>query len=168
MDVQLTHIKKAERVDHLDRRRIANKWRRIANKWNRHIDFVGDWPTNVGDMPTTSLIEALFPQSRIAVLSALVDAGVEGLHLREIARRGGLNPKSVMRELHSLREAEILVSRDVGRQVIYRLNPHCPIYVELQQIIRKTVGLSDVLRSALKPLADRITRAYVYGKLGQR
>jgi len=116
-------------------------------------------------MPTKPLIEALFPQSRIAILSALTDVGAEGLHLREIARRGGLNPKSVMRELHSLREAEILISRAVGRQVVYRLNPHCPVFEELQQIIRKTVGLADVLRSALDPLADRIERAYIYGSL---
>jgi len=114
-------------------------------------------------MPTKRLIEALFPQGRSAVLSALADAGGEGLHLREIARRANLNSKTVMRELHSLRDAGILVSREVGRQVIYRLNPDCPIYDELRSILRKTVGLSDVLRSALEPLADQIEQGYVYG-----
>jgi predicted nucleotidyltransferase len=68
-----------------------------------------------------------------------------------------------MRELHSLREAGILVSRDVGRQVIYRLNPECPIVEELRSIVRKTVGLAGVLRAALEPLADRIDLAFVYG-----
>ncbi len=74
-----------------------------------------------------------------------------------------MNSKTVMRELHSLRDAGILLSRVVGRQVIYRLNPDCPIYDELRAILRKTVGLSAVLRVALEPLGDRIELAYVYG-----
>jgi predicted nucleotidyltransferase len=114
-------------------------------------------------MPTTSLAEALFPKSRSAVLSALAAAGDEGLHLREVARRTELNSKTVMRELHALRDAGILTSRDVGRQVVYRLNPDCPIADELRAIIRKTVGMAGVLGAALAPFADRIDQAYVYG-----
>jgi predicted nucleotidyltransferase len=114
-------------------------------------------------MPTTSLTEALFPRSRSAILSVLTAAGDEGLHLREVARRTELNSKTVMRELHALRDAGILVSRDVGRQVVYRLNPDCPIVDELRSIIRKTVGLSGVLQAALEPFAERIVQAYVYG-----
>jgi predicted nucleotidyltransferase len=114
-------------------------------------------------MPTTSLTEALFPRSRSAVLSALTAAGDEGLHLREVARRTELNSKTVMRELHTLRDAGILVSRDAGRQVVYRLNPDCPIVDELRSIIRKTVGLAGVLQAALEPFAERIVQAYVYG-----
>jgi predicted nucleotidyltransferase len=68
-----------------------------------------------------------------------------------------------MRELHALRDAGILVSRDVGRQVVYRLNPDCPIVDELRSIIRKTVGLAGVLQAALEPFAERIVQAYVYG-----
>lgn len=114
-------------------------------------------------MPTTTLTQALFPKSRAAVLAALTAAGDEGLHLREVARRTELNSKTVMRELHSLRDAGILVSRDVGRQVIYRLNPECPIADELRSIIRKTVGLAGVLGAALAPFVARIDQAYVYG-----
>jgi len=110
-----------------------------------------------------SLAQALFPESRTAVLASLADAGDEGIHLREVARRTDLNSKTVMRELHSLRDAGILVSRDVGRQVVYRLNPDCPIHDELQSIIRKTVGLAGVLRTALEPFGDCIEQAYVYG-----
>jgi predicted nucleotidyltransferase len=114
-------------------------------------------------MPTTRLTAALFPEGRTAVLAALTVAGDEGLHLREVARRTELNSKTVMRELHALRDAGILASRDVGRQVVYRLNPDCPIIDELRSIIRKTVGLAGVLGAALAPFADRIDEAYVYG-----
>jgi len=112
-------------------------------------------------MPTKTLAETLFSKARLAVLAELTGAGSTGLHLREIARRASLNSKTVMRELHSLRDAGILRSNNVGRQVIYRLNPDCPIYEELRAIIRKTVGLADVLKDALATLSDRIDLAYV-------
>jgi len=114
-------------------------------------------------MPTKRLAETLFPKARLAVLAELTSSGSTGLHLREIARRACLNSKTVMRELHALRDAGILHSNPVGRQVIYRLNPDCPIYEELRSIIRKTVGLAGVLQEVLAPLRDRIELAYVYG-----
>ncbi len=118
-------------------------------------------------MPTSRLAQALLPDSRAAILAALDAAGDEGLHLREVARRTALNSKTVMRELHALRGAGILVSRDVGRQVVYRFNPGCPIAEELRALIRKTVGLAGILQAAIEPLADRIERAYVYGSLAR-
>jgi len=114
-------------------------------------------------MPTKRLAETLFPKARLAVLAELTSSGNTGLHLREIARRAGLNSKTVMRELHAMRDAGILTAGRVGRQVIYRLNPDCPIYEELRSIIRKTVGLAGVLQEVLAPLSDRIELAYVYG-----
>jgi predicted nucleotidyltransferase len=90
-----------------------------------------------------------------------------GLHLRELERRSGLNKHGLARELHALRDAGILVSTRVGNQIIYRLNPDCPIHNELRSIIRKTVGLAGVLREALEPLADRIELAYVYGSFAR-
>jgi len=135
----------------------------LSRTWSTRLDIAGHLPTIEGDMPTKTLAETLFPQARLAVLAELTAAGSTGLHLREIARRAGLNSKTVMRELHALRDAGILHSKPVGRQVIYRLNPDCPIHEELRAIIRKTVGLADVLKDALAPLSDRIDLAYVYG-----
>jgi predicted nucleotidyltransferase len=113
-------------------------------------------------MSASGLAEALFSRTRMAVLTHLASAS-EGLHLRELERRTGVNSRHLMRELHSLRDAGILVSNQVGRQVIYRLNPACPIYDELRSIVRKTAGLASVLQEALAPFADRIDLAYVYG-----
>lgn len=127
------------------------------------VDIEGHLPTNEGHTPTKTLIGTLFPRARIAVLSELSKAADTGLHLREIARRSDLNSKSVLREVHALRDVGLLTSQEVGRQIIYRLNPDCPIYEELRSIIRKTVGIGGVLRGALEPVQDRIELAYVYG-----
>ena len=123
----------------------------------------GVMPTIEGHKPTKSLIDTLFPKARIAVLSELSKAADTGLHLREIARRSGLNSKTVLREVHALRNVGVLTAQQIGRQIIYRLNPDCAIYEELRSIIRKTVGLAGVLRGALKSLQDQIEFAYIYG-----
>ena len=113
-------------------------------------------------MSATGLTEALFPRTRSAIFQHLF-RNEEGLHLRELERRSGVNSRHLMRELHSLRTVGILISRKVGNQVIYRLNPDCPIYDDLRSIIRKTVGLAETIREELQPFARQIRQAYVYG-----
>ena len=126
------------------------------------FDIVDNMSTIVDNMSATGLAESLFPRTRSAIFQHLF-RNEEGLHLRELERRSGVNSRHLMRELHSLRAAGILVSKKVGNQVIYRLNPNCPIYDDLRSIIRKTVGLADTLREELQPFASRIERAYIYG-----
>ncbi|NLE39478.1 MAG: nucleotidyltransferase domain-containing protein, partial [Pirellulaceae bacterium] len=45
----------------------------------------------------------------------------------------------------------------------YEANPECPFYAELAMLIKKTSGLTDVLKGALVGLAPRIDAAFVYG-----
>jgi predicted nucleotidyltransferase len=113
-------------------------------------------------MSSNGLAGALFTKTRSAILRELYREP-DGLHLRELERRTGFNSRHVSRELHALAAAGILASKPVGRQVIYRLAPECPIHEELRSIVRKTVGIADVLRDALAPIANRIELAYVYG-----
>ena len=117
-------------------------------------------------MSTTGLAAALFPRTRRNVLQHLSESP-EGLHLRELERRTGVNSRHLQRELHSLRDAGLLMARKVGNQVIYRLNPDCPIYDEVRAIVRKTLGLAGTLRQAIEPLSSKIELAYVYGSLAQ-
>jgi len=126
------------------------------------FDIADKLSTIVDNMSATGLAESLFPRTRSAIFQHLF-RNEDGLHLRELERRSGVNSRHLMRELHSLRAAGILVSKKVGNQVIYRLNPDCPIYADLRSIIRKTVGLADTLREELQPFASRIEGAYVYG-----
>jgi predicted nucleotidyltransferase len=114
---------------------------------------------------STGLSGALFPRTRRLVLRELVLAGEIGLHLRGIARRTGLDPSGVRRELQSLVESGIAQTRNVGSQKLFTLNPHCAIYHELRMMILKTVGLADELKKALEPLGPRIKLAYIYGSI---
>ena len=116
---------------------------------------------------TQPIIGALFSLTRGRLLAELVRVSEEGSYVRELARRTGLNTNGVQRELRNLKAVGIVRSQRQGNQVQYSLNPQCPIYPELKMLIIKTVGLADVLRDALKPLAAKIKVAFIYGSFAR-
>ena len=85
------------------------------------------------------------------------------IHLRELARRSGLDPSGVQRELRNLVSSGIVVEKSTGNQKGYSLNRNCPVYPELRMLIIKTTGLADRLRLALEPFKDKIKFAYIFG-----
>jgi predicted nucleotidyltransferase len=113
-------------------------------------------------MSTITLSDALFSRTRKGIFRELF-RNQEGFHLRELERRIGVNGRHLLRELHTLRDAGILIPKRVGNAVIYRFNPDCPIYEDIQSIIRKTVGIADILKEMLEPFIEQIEFAYVFG-----
>jgi predicted nucleotidyltransferase len=99
------------------------------------------------------------------VLAALLLHPEAALHVRELARITGASPGSLHRELRALTEIGLLLRQETGRQVHYRANTACPVFGELAGFLRKTLGVADVLREALAPLADQISMAFVYGSV---
>ncbi|MEW5827032.1 MAG: nucleotidyltransferase domain-containing protein [Candidatus Bipolaricaulota bacterium] len=117
-------------------------------------------------MSSISLAGVLFSKTRAALLRELY-AEPEGLHVRELERRTGFNIRNISRELHLLSAAGILTAKPVGRQVTYKMEPDCPIADEMKSIVRKTVGLVDVIRQALEPSRDRVDLAYIFGSFAR-
>ena len=116
-------------------------------------------------MPSLSLATHLLGGTRSAVLAALLLHPEAALHVRELARITGASPGSLHRELRALTEVGLLLRQETGRQVHYRANTACPVFEELAGFLRKTLGVADVLREALAPLADQISLAFVYGSV---
>ncbi len=114
---------------------------------------------------TDSLSATLFGKTRRAVLALLYSHVEEPFYLRQIARTAGVGLGAVQRELKKLSEAGIIRRTVRGRQVYYQANPECPVYSELKSLVVKTVGVGEVLRAALVPLADRINVAFLFGSL---
>ncbi len=69
----------------------------------------------------------------------------------------------MQRELGQLTLAGIVRRSVRGNQVNFQANPECPIAGEIKSIVLKTAGVADVLGTALAPLSDRISLAFVYG-----
>jgi predicted nucleotidyltransferase len=105
----------------------------------------------------------LFGSTRRRVLGWLLGHPDQAYYLRELVRHIGGAVGAVQRELELL-TASGLVRRDVrGKQVYFQANQKAAIFPELQGLFAKTVGLVDILRESLMPLADRIRVAFVFG-----
>jgi predicted nucleotidyltransferase len=112
-----------------------------------------------------SLATYLFGATRTAILAALLVRPADSHHVRELARITGVSPGTLHRELTALAALGILHRNSVGRQVFYSANRDSPIFAELAGLLRKTAGLVDVIRDALKPLSKRINAAFLYGSM---
>jgi len=117
-----------------------------------------------------SLSATLFGKTRRAVLALLYNHADESFYLRQIARAAGVGMGAVQREVKQrevkkLSEAGIIKRTVQGRQVYYQANPECPIYAELKSLVIKTVGVGDVLKTALVSLSERIKVAFLFGSL---
>jgi uncharacterized protein len=117
-------------------------------------------------MADDRIAHVLFSKNRQSILALLFGHSDETFYLRQIARAvGGLG--AVQRELRQLTEAGILRRSVQGKQVYFQANPDCSIFSELKSLMSKTAGAADVLRSALAPLADRISLALIYGSMAR-
>ena len=56
----------------------------------------------------------------------------------------------------------------MGNQRHYQANASSPVFAELRGLVLKTVGLADVLRTALAPLAGQVEAAFVYGSVAKQ
>ena len=106
-----------------------------------------------------SLSSVLFPGYRRRVLGLLWLQPDETLHGSEIARRTGLPPGTLTRELKLLADVGLLTQEKRGNQMLYRANRNSPIFAELSGILRKTSGLADIVAGALTLLTDEIACA---------
>jgi predicted nucleotidyltransferase len=114
-----------------------------------------------------SLSSTLFPGYRRRVLGLLLLHPDESLHGREIARRTGLPPGTLTRELKRLADVGLLKCERRGNQLAYSANRQSPIFEELAGILRKTSGLADVVAEALEPLTDSIDVAFIFGSVAR-
>lgn len=112
-----------------------------------------------------SSLDALLPKTRQGILAAVLVRPDKAWYASELARRMGVTPSSLQRELRDLTGAGILKSHRQGRMAYYQANRESPLFEDLRGLLLKTAGLVDVLADALKPMAAKITWAFVYGSI---
>jgi DNA-binding transcriptional ArsR family regulator len=118
-------------------------------------------------MRRKSVLNALFPRIRQAVLAATLMDPAREWYLSDLARHIGVSPSSLQRELASLVDAEILRRRVDGNRVYYRAEADNPIFGDLRGLLLRTAGLKDVLAECLEGLRSRIDVAFVYGSVAR-
>lgn len=118
-------------------------------------------------MTLKSPAEVLFGAYRRRILALLLLRPEQSFYVREIARLAEVPAGSLHRELKLLAESGLLLREPAGNQVLYRANRDCPVFPELAGFFKKTIGLADVLREALAPLAGEIDLAFIFGSVAQ-
>lgn len=113
----------------------------------------------------SQLGDALFTETQQQVLRLLYGQPERSFYTKEVLRRTGMGVATIKRELDRMLAAGILTMKKVGNQHHYQANRGCPIYDELLGIVKKTVGVTDILRQALEPLAEKIDWAFVFGSV---
>ena len=109
------------------------------------------------------LAELLSSRARAEIFRFLLSGTGEELHVREIERRSGLNDSTLRQELRKLVRLDLVQSRRDSNRVYYRAKTESPLYPEIRNLVLKTSGLSDVLKSALTD--KRIRLAFVFGSI---
>jgi len=107
--------------------------------------------------------ELLSSRARAEIFRLLFNGTGDELHVREIERRSGLNDSTLRQELRKLVRLDLVQSRRDSNRVYYRAKTESPLYPEIRNLVLKTSGLSDVLKSALTD--KRIRVAFVFGSI---
>lgn len=111
---------------------------------------------------------SLFGRTRSALLAMLYGHADQSFYLRQLVRAVGAGHGALQRELKHLTDMGLVVRRAQGNQVLYQANSQSPIFSEIKSLITKTVGIHDVIRSALVSLGSVIQIAFVYGSVARQ
>ena len=119
--------------------------------------------TSAGNTPAATL----FGLARRRLLGLFFARPRQSYYLRQASRLTRLGLGATQRELGRLSAAGILRRTVQGRQVYFQAEQDCPIFEELKSLLAKTMGVREVLHSALQPLREKIRAAFIYGSFAE-
>lgn len=113
-----------------------------------------------------SSVDFLFTPTVQRVLGAVLTRPDQSFTLQELLRRAAAGRGSTQKQIDRLVEAGVLIDEPRrGRQRSIRANTEFFLYPELRSIALKTFGLAEPVRDALKPYAERIDQAFIFGSV---
>ena len=118
-------------------------------------------------MSATQIGDALFTKAQQKVLALLFGQADRSFYLNEVVRHAAMGKGVISRELNKLCAAGLLVVTKQGNQNHYQANADAPIFNELKQIVKKTMGVAGVLQQGLATLLPQLTHAFIYGSIAK-
>jgi uncharacterized protein len=116
-------------------------------------------------MNSNLLGDGLFSNTRRAVLALLFGQTETSFYTKQILDAVKIGRGTVQRELKNMTDTGIIIREVQGRQVYYRANEKCPIFNELKSLVRKTFGVTEVIRQSLEPAAPKIKLVFIFGSM---
>ncbi|NJM42888.1 MAG: hypothetical protein HC858_00760 [Brachymonas sp.] len=105
------------------------------------------------------------PQSK--VLTWVFGQPERWYHIQELIRLTSLASASLQREVKRLHEAGLVVDERIGNLRRVKANPQSPIFQDLANLVRKTVGIVPAVSDALAPLAKQLQLALIFGSVAK-
>ena len=118
-------------------------------------------------MEALSVANALFAKVQQRVLALIFGHPERSFYMSEIVRAVRSGTGAVERELSRLQRSGLVSLERIGNQKHYRANCGSPVFEELQSLVVKTVAVTEPLRTALEPHADKIKAAFVFGSVAK-
>ena len=115
----------------------------------------------------TSIADALFSGVQQRVIGLLFGEPERSFYSNEIVRRVASGRGALQRELERLTQAGLVTVNLSGRQKYFQANPNSPIFNEICAIVRKTFGLTLVLKQALTSVPGSVYWAFIYGSVAK-
>ena len=113
------------------------------------------------------LSEILSSKIRADIFRLFFGVSDNELHMREIERRSGYAIGTIKSELRKLLRLDLVSKRKDGNRTYYRANKDHPLFLDIQRLVLKTVGLVDILQNKLTK-SQEITIAFVFGSIARQ
>ena len=114
-----------------------------------------------------SSAQALFTQPQSKVLEWVFGQPERWYHIQELIRLTSLASASLQREVKRLHVAGLVVEERIGNLRRVKANPASPMFADLANLVRKTMGAVPAIADALQPLANRLQVALVFGSVAK-
>ncbi len=113
-----------------------------------------------------SPLEHLFrTKGQILILKLFFLNPSKEFHLNDIARRTGLSPSYVAKELNKIGKIRLISRREQGNLVLFKVDRKSVIYDELKKIFLKYELLDEIIARELP--VEHIKYAFIYGSFAQ-
>lgn len=101
-----------------------------------------------------------------AILKLFFDGPEREYYLRQIEKITGYSVGNIRREIMKLESDGLFLTRRLGKIKLYRLNTDYPLYEEIKNIVRKTIGIEGALKNLLSKRKN-VDFAFIYGSLAE-
>ena len=117
--------------------------------------------------PRSAIASALFTPVQQRVLGLLFAQPERRFQSAELIRLVDGGTGAVHRQLQRLEKAGLVTVWRDGNQKYYAARKESPVFPELHGLIVKTVGIVEPVRLALRPIADKIDLAFIFGSIAK-
>ena len=115
---------------------------------------------------TLSALSVLKSKTRSSILATFFNNPGEEYYLRQLEGITGYSVGNIRRDMLKLEKDGIFAARSIGKTKLYRLNKTYPLYGEIKNIIRKTLGVEGGLKKALRKRRG-IEFAFIHGSYAE-